>query len=151
MQMGRSPWTDSRPPHQSTSRMCGKLAPAESALGHCPLSWRTVSSGPWNGVTTGRHFAHRRSEDRREGEIVRDESPAGTADGKNAANHPDPGPRPVPLTGELSPREDRMALELHRAVAKKLLDDPAAVLGVVPENIARLRRGRFSVRQRNRD
>jgi transcriptional regulator with XRE-family HTH domain len=37
-------------------------------------------------------------------------------------------------------REERVALELHRAVAKKLLDDPSSVLGVIPDNVARLRR-----------
>jgi transcriptional regulator with XRE-family HTH domain len=39
-----------------------------------------------------------------------------------------------------SRREDRVAFELHRAVAQKLIDDPQAVLAVVPENIEKLRR-----------
>jgi transcriptional regulator with XRE-family HTH domain len=39
----------------------------------------------------------------------------------------------------LERREERVALELHRAVAKKLLDDPQAVLAVIPQNVARLR------------
>jgi transcriptional regulator with XRE-family HTH domain len=36
--------------------------------------------------------------------------------------------------------EERVARELHRAAAKKLLDDPEAVLRVVPSNVDRLRR-----------
>lgn len=36
-------------------------------------------------------------------------------------------------------REDRVTYELHRAVAKKLVDDPERVLEVVPANIAMLR------------
>ena len=36
-------------------------------------------------------------------------------------------------------REDRVAFELHRAIAKKLLDDPETVLSVVPANIAQIR------------
>jgi transcriptional regulator with XRE-family HTH domain len=43
------------------------------------------------------------------------------------------------LPNGLERREDRVALELHRAVAKKLLDDPESVLRVVPENLGRLR------------
>jgi transcriptional regulator with XRE-family HTH domain len=39
----------------------------------------------------------------------------------------------------LERREERVALELHRAVAKKLLDDPHAVLRLVPANLDRLR------------
>jgi len=39
----------------------------------------------------------------------------------------------------LERREERVALELHRAVAKKLVENPDAVLGVMPANIARLR------------
>lgn len=46
---------------------------------------------------------------------------------------------PVTSSATLERREERVALELHRAVAKKLLDDPAAVLAVVPPNIERLR------------
>jgi transcriptional regulator with XRE-family HTH domain len=37
-------------------------------------------------------------------------------------------------------REERVTLELHRAVAKKLVDDPEAVLRIVPANVDRLRR-----------
>jgi predicted ABC-class ATPase len=40
----------------------------------------------------------------------------------------------------LDRREERVALELHRAVATKLLENPSAVLSVVPSNIERLRR-----------
>jgi hypothetical protein len=36
-------------------------------------------------------------------------------------------------------REDRVALELHRAVAAKLVMNPEAVLSVVPENIRCMR------------
>lgn len=36
-------------------------------------------------------------------------------------------------------REERVTFELHRAVAKKLIDDPAGVLRVIPENLSRLR------------
>lgn len=39
----------------------------------------------------------------------------------------------------LERREERVSLELHRAVAKKMLDDPEAVLRVIPSNIDRLR------------
>jgi transcriptional regulator with XRE-family HTH domain len=42
-------------------------------------------------------------------------------------------------TTQLERREDRVALELHKAVAKKLIDDPQLVLSHVPDNIARLR------------
>jgi transcriptional regulator with XRE-family HTH domain len=40
---------------------------------------------------------------------------------------------------QLERREERVALELHRAVAKKLVGDPETVLRVVPRNIERLR------------
>lgn len=36
-------------------------------------------------------------------------------------------------------REDRVTYELHRAVAKKLLDDPESVRRVIPDNVAKLR------------
>ena len=36
-------------------------------------------------------------------------------------------------------REDRVSLELHRAVAQKLIANPAAVLAVVPDNARRIR------------
>lgn len=39
----------------------------------------------------------------------------------------------------LERREERVALELHRAVARKLVGDPETVLRVVPGNIDRLR------------
>jgi transcriptional regulator with XRE-family HTH domain len=39
----------------------------------------------------------------------------------------------------LERREERVALELHRAVAKKLIGDPETVLRVIPGNIDRLR------------
>jgi transcriptional regulator with XRE-family HTH domain len=39
----------------------------------------------------------------------------------------------------LERREERVALELHRAVARKLVDDPQAVFKVMSENIERLR------------
>lgn len=39
----------------------------------------------------------------------------------------------------LERREDRVALELHKAIAKKLIDDPEAVLSLVPANLERLR------------
>lgn len=42
---------------------------------------------------------------------------------------------------DLVRREDRVTLELHRAVAVKLLQNPTAVLAVVPENLAKLRAG----------
>jgi hypothetical protein len=38
----------------------------------------------------------------------------------------------------LERREERVALELHRAVAQKLIDDPNRVLDFVPGNVARL-------------
>lgn len=38
----------------------------------------------------------------------------------------------------LERREDRVALEIHKAVAKKLIDDPVATLAVVPANLNRL-------------
>ncbi|NEM91856.1 hypothetical protein [Galbitalea soli] len=49
-----------------------------------------------------------------------------------------------PLAGSrthraLERREDRVALELHRAVALKLLDNPEAVLSLVPGNVEKLR------------
>lgn len=36
-------------------------------------------------------------------------------------------------------REDRVSMALHRAIAAKLLNDPEAVLAVVPENLDRIR------------
>lgn len=42
-------------------------------------------------------------------------------------------------TSRLERREDRVALELHRAIAKKLIDDPIGTRAVVPRNIERLR------------
>lgn len=39
----------------------------------------------------------------------------------------------------LERREDRVALELHKAIAKKLIDDPIGTRAVVPGNIERLR------------
>lgn len=36
-------------------------------------------------------------------------------------------------------REDRVTYELHRAIAKKLIDDPDRVLALMPVNLARLR------------
>ncbi|WIB65529.1 helix-turn-helix transcriptional regulator [Curtobacterium sp. MCBD17_040] len=36
-------------------------------------------------------------------------------------------------------REDRVSFELHRAVAKKLIDDPDSVLSVVPDNLKKMR------------
>lgn len=44
-------------------------------------------------------------------------------------------PHPEPLAR----REDRVALELHRAVAVKLIDRPEDVLAVVPDNLRRIR------------
>jgi transcriptional regulator with XRE-family HTH domain len=41
---------------------------------------------------------------------------------------------------EFDRREDRVAFELHRAVAKKLIDDPDAVRAVIPANVAKIRR-----------
>lgn len=38
-----------------------------------------------------------------------------------------------------SRREDRVTFELHRAVARKLIDDPQPVLDVIPRNIEKLR------------
>lgn len=37
-------------------------------------------------------------------------------------------------------REDRVAYELHRAVAKKLIDEPEYVLSLVPGNLEQIRR-----------
>jgi transcriptional regulator with XRE-family HTH domain len=42
-------------------------------------------------------------------------------------------------TRELIRREERVSLELHRAIAKKLIDDPDSVLAVVPANVERMR------------
>ena len=36
-------------------------------------------------------------------------------------------------------REERVAYELHRTLAKRLIDNPDAVLAAVPENLARMR------------
>lgn len=36
-------------------------------------------------------------------------------------------------------RDERVAYELHRALAKRLIDDPDAVLAVVPDNLAKMR------------
>lgn len=44
----------------------------------------------------------------------------------------------VRVVGPWSPldrREERVTLELHRAVAHKLIDDPEAVLGLAPRNL----------------
>jgi len=38
-------------------------------------------------------------------------------------------------------REDRRSLELHRAIARRLADDPRAVLAQARRNLARMRRG----------
>ncbi|WP_281640608.1 helix-turn-helix domain-containing protein [Aurantimicrobium minutum] len=46
---------------------------------------------------------------------------------------------PPPSNSALDRREDRVALELHRAVAAKLVMNPEAVLSVVPENIRSMR------------
>jgi transcriptional regulator with XRE-family HTH domain len=39
----------------------------------------------------------------------------------------------------LTRREERVGLEIHRSIAKKLIDDPAQVLSVVPRNVERMR------------
>jgi len=49
-------------------------------------------------------------------------------------------PRERAAVRALSRREERVSLELHRAIAKKLIDDPDFVLGFVPANIDRMRR-----------
>ena len=49
-------------------------------------------------------------------------------------------PRQRTASRSLSRREERVSLELHRAIAKKLIDDPEFVLGFVPANIDRMRR-----------
>lgn len=46
---------------------------------------------------------------------------------------------PTPTRAPLTRREDRVALELHRAVAAKLVMDPDVVLSVVPGNIRSMR------------
>lgn len=46
---------------------------------------------------------------------------------------------PPPSHSALARREDRVALELHRKVAAKLVMDPDAVLSVVPANIRSMR------------
>lgn len=46
---------------------------------------------------------------------------------------------PSPTHSILTRREDRVALELHRAVAAKLVMNPDDVLSVVPENIRSMR------------
>jgi transcriptional regulator with XRE-family HTH domain len=46
---------------------------------------------------------------------------------------------PSPSTTPLERREDRVALELHRIVASKLVMNPDKVLSVVPENIESMR------------
>ena len=42
-------------------------------------------------------------------------------------------------TTPLDRREDRVALELHKAIAKRLIDDPVGTRAVVPGNIKRIR------------
>lgn len=46
--------------------------------------------------------------------------------------------QPRMITSRLDRREDRVALELHKAVAKKLIDDPQGILATVPANLRRL-------------
>lgn len=45
---------------------------------------------------------------------------------------------PKIVTTRLERREDRVALELHRAIAKKLIDDHEGILATVPANLRRL-------------
>lgn len=50
------------------------------------------------------------------------------------------GSRPIerfPL--RMSRREDRVSLELHREISRKLIDDPTPVLAVVPDNVRKMR------------
>lgn len=53
-------------------------------------------------------------------------------------------PPPHPLLGNdpapYERREDRVTYELHRAVARKLLTDPAPIVALIPGNIAKIRR-----------
>lgn len=42
------------------------------------------------------------------------------------------------ISTRLDRREDRVALELHKAIAKKLIDDPQRTLATVPANLRRL-------------
>lgn len=46
---------------------------------------------------------------------------------------------PPIANGKLERREDRVALELHKAVAKKLIDNPYEILSLAPANISLLR------------
>lgn len=51
--------------------------------------------------------------------------------------------RDKPLSRHRAPfarREDRVTYELHRAVAKKIIDDPEPVLSLVPDNLEKMRR-----------
>ena len=48
-------------------------------------------------------------------------------------------PRHSPAGRLLTRREERVGLELHRAIAKKLIDDSAPILGLVPANVERMR------------
>lgn len=48
--------------------------------------------------------------------------------------------RPINSSRRALPRrEDRVGLELHRTIAKKLIDDPERVLALVPSNVERMR------------